>query len=287
MQDFKEQFDQQVAFLNSSAKAYDAGEEAEAKRLAVTLRVLLHDTRNSVSLLKHLGIKGQLSFVNTVVPDLLPGAIVVFDGGLCSARKTLGQGAGTRFVPPLGGDPLRNRQPRQCFEDWWEKPVLHDQEENEFSRKSLVRAVADQDGGAHVDAQLETAYAALTRGNSMRMTTERGTTEDGWEVVMGGTFGGPGVSVEPPTHGDAIENSIALASIRQIAFEVLTGLAGVAWDDSGHATVPDPICQLALLKTDVSALLSATGRNDECPCGSGRKFKRCFLKKHAPKPRLP
>jgi hypothetical protein len=40
-----------IDFLNLSASSFDNGYEAEAKRLAVTLRVLLHDTAQSHSLL--------------------------------------------------------------------------------------------------------------------------------------------------------------------------------------------------------------------------------------------
>jgi hypothetical protein len=30
--------------------------------------------------------------------------------------------------------------------------------------------------------------------------------------------------------------------------------------------------------------MSAIGRNDPCPCGSGKKYKRCCLEKDAPAP---
>lgn len=182
--------------------------------------------------------------------------------------------------PVLDIDPERNAMPRQCFVDWWETPVLHDHEGNAFTRKDFVLAVADQDGGAHVDAQLEPAYEALTRGNSMRMTTSTETTEDGWEVLMGGTFGGgPQPLVEPPTHGEPLENSVALASIRQIAHEMLIAIDAIRWAEDGSATVPVPICQQPFLGADIQALRSEFGRNDLCPCGSGRKFKKCFLEK--------
>jgi hypothetical protein len=273
-QDFKEQFDEQVAFLESSSKAYDDGNESEAKRLAVTLRVLVHDTRHSVSLLNHLGVKDQLPFADTASPDTPPGAIVFFNGGLCNIRKTLGGDGDTRFVPVLDLDPERNSQPRQCFEDWWDTPVLSDQEGNSFSRKNFVRAVADQDGGAHIDAQLEAAYAALTRGNSMRIATDRERTEDGWETIMSGTVGGDPMQMEPPTSGEPIGNSIALASIRQIAHEMMLSLDAIEWD-SGGASVANPICQLPFMTADRAGLRSV-GRNDPCPCGSGRKLKRCF-----------
>jgi len=275
VQDFKEQFDEQVAFLESSSKAYDGGNESEAKRLAVTLRILVHDTRHAMSLLNHLGVKDRLPFVDTSSPDTPPGAIVFFNGGLCNIRKTLGGDGDTRFVPVLDLDPERNSQPRQCFEDWWETPVLSDQEGNSFTRKNFVRAVADQDGGAHIDAQLEAAYAALTRGNSMRIATDRERSEDGWETVVSGTVGGNPMQMEPPTSGEPIGNSIALASIRQIAHEMMLSLGAIEWGDSGSGSVASPICQLPFLTADMAALRSV-GRNDPCPCGSGRKLKRCF-----------
>ncbi len=273
-QDFKEHFEQQVEFLVSSAAAYDAGTEPEAKRLAVSLRVLLHDTGHSTSLLTHLEVKDKLPFRNTASEPHPPGAIVMFDGGLCSIRSTLGEGEGdSRFVPILDTDPERNSQPAQCFEDWWTTPVLNDQEGNSFSRSDFIDAVANKDGGAHVDAKLGAAYAALTQSNSMRLTQEKGRTEDGWETVVGAVIGGP-----PDESSERIKNSIALASIRQIAFEVMTSVEAITWT-SGVATVPSPICQLPIAGRDFATIEALVGRNDPCPCEGGRKFKRCLLLK--------
>lgn len=277
-QDFKEHFEQQLGFLKSSAAAYDAGTEPEAKRLAVSLRVLLHDTERSTSLFAHLGIKDKLPFRNTASEPHPPEVIVMFDGGLCSIQSTLGKGGGeSRFVPVLGTDPERNSQPEQCFEDWWTTPILHDQEGNSFSRSDFIDAVANKDGGAHVDATLGAAYAALTQGNSMRLTQKKGTTEDGWETIMGGVIGGP-----PDESSERIANSIALASIRQIAFEVTTSVEGIIWAN-GVATVPRLICQLPIAGRDFAILEALVGRNDPCPCESGRKMKKCLLQKR-PRP---
>jgi hypothetical protein len=273
-QDFKEQFDQQIEFIETSASAYDAGNEPEAKRLAVNLRVLLHDTKNSTSLLKHLTVKDLLPFRNTAADPPPAGVLTVFGGGLCSIEATLGEGGGkSRFVPILDTDPARSSRPLQCFEDWWKGPILNDQEGNFFSRYDFVHAVANKDGGAHVDAKLGAAYQALTRGNSMRLTQHKGVTEDGWETVMGGVVGGP-----PDEDAEPISNSIALASIRQIAFELLASVSAISWTD-GTASVVTPICQLSLVGEDFGQLVSGVGRNDPCPCGGGRKFKRCLLRK--------
>ena len=45
---------EQIGFLLRSAESYDNGFTDEAKRLAVTIRVLVHDTGKSTSLLKQL-----------------------------------------------------------------------------------------------------------------------------------------------------------------------------------------------------------------------------------------
>jgi hypothetical protein len=58
--------EQQLGFLELSAASFDEGYESEAKRLAVTLRVLLHDTPKSHSLLGQLG-KADQAFADTAL----------------------------------------------------------------------------------------------------------------------------------------------------------------------------------------------------------------------------
>ncbi|MFC1908223.1 hypothetical protein ACFLWT_02340, partial [Chloroflexota bacterium] len=50
----------QIAFMKISANSYDNGFEDEAKRLAVAIRILVHDTPQSTSLLTQLDKKGIL-----------------------------------------------------------------------------------------------------------------------------------------------------------------------------------------------------------------------------------
>ena len=52
---------EQTEFLRMSAAAFDEGQFAEAKRLAVAVRTLCHDTRRSHSLLGQLGILDGLT----------------------------------------------------------------------------------------------------------------------------------------------------------------------------------------------------------------------------------
>ncbi len=51
---------EQIEFLKRSSQAYDEGYTSEAKRLAVAIRLLLHDTQNSTSLLTLLEKKDIL-----------------------------------------------------------------------------------------------------------------------------------------------------------------------------------------------------------------------------------
>lgn len=46
---------EQLEFIERSCSAYDEGHRSEAIRIAVAIRVLLHDSRTSTSLMKHLG----------------------------------------------------------------------------------------------------------------------------------------------------------------------------------------------------------------------------------------
>lgn len=84
--DLRDQFD----FLETSGAGFDAGRTAEAKRLATTIRVLVHDTAASTSLLRQLGVKDDLRFVDTSVepfPEPEPGILQVQMGfGLAAVR---------------------------------------------------------------------------------------------------------------------------------------------------------------------------------------------------------
>ena len=64
-------FREQMQFFRSSSAAYDAGNTTEALRLAVSLRVLLHDTPQSTSILSQLGVKTDLAFVNTALTPVV------------------------------------------------------------------------------------------------------------------------------------------------------------------------------------------------------------------------
>lgn len=237
----------QRELLRNAAERYDQGSEAEAKNLALRIRVLVHDGSGSgSSLLGQLGVKERLPYLDTALAEHPPEAIVRH-AGLCMIRATLGPGGSSRYIAPLDRLSVDRQHPPAAFIDWWRDPVLIDGRGNSFSRRGFVLAVANTDGGAHVDQTLSPAYAALTRQGSLGFR--------------------PGAAEDP------LFTHVALPSVRQIAYELERTLEEELAEDPTAPfglRVRNPICSLSIHET-VEA-----GRNDPCPCGSGQKMKQCF-----------
>ncbi|MCK4476787.1 MAG: hypothetical protein KAU16_08685 [Methanophagales archaeon] len=194
-EELKSHLKEQIQFLIRSSKSYDEGFEDEAKRLAVVIRVLVHDTSQSTSLLKLLKKKDILFYDTTV--DLHQNTLL-HQGGLAYMRISSN---GAKYYAPLDDVPPYRANNKVPFDDWWNKTVYLDLNRNQFTRKSLVLAVSNTDGGAHVDPRLNKAYAGLSRFNSL-----------GWKFFKN--------EVEKD-----FKNGPELPSIRQIAHEVLKSLA--------------------------------------------------------------
>jgi hypothetical protein len=176
---------EQLSFLKNSCEIFDAGNISEAKRIAVVLRVLLHDTKNCISLLGQLKLK-NIKFFSTTrgVND----ANLLTQASLVQIRTGPN---GSQYVVPFDDRPphLLNWM---SYYDWWTQNVFLDDKRRKISRKELVLFIADQDGGAHVDPNLDGVYYDLTRQNSIT-----------WFDNQNNPLG----------------PNLALLSIRQIAFE--------------------------------------------------------------------
>lgn len=190
--ELKSHLQHQIYFLRSSAKAYDEGHIIEAKRIATSIRVLVHDTEKSKSLLTLLKKKG-ISFYDTALKPhpgnlLSTTGLVIFQ--IHDGKVT--------YVPRLDNSYL---QPRKVdFDQWWEGVVIVDKCGTQFTRSELILKMCNQDGGAHVDPKLNDKYAALARFNSV-----------GWKF-------------ESPDGKKEDLKGIELASVRQICHEILKSL---------------------------------------------------------------
>ena len=184
----------QISFLKSSAQSYDKGFEAEAVRMAVTIRILMHDTPKSKSLLSQLGKKNILFYDSAYNFD--PNNLMVHIG-LALIRLSSRGGEYHASLDDISPERLNRKIP---FIEWWNKIVISDKERNKYTRKDLILFVANQDGGAHIDPSLDYKYAKLSRFDSMA-----------WKEVKGG--------VESP-----LKNRPELVCIRQMTHEILKTL---------------------------------------------------------------
>ncbi len=180
--------------------------EVEAKRIATIIRVLLHDTSYSFSLLKQLDIKESILYIDTAAPN---------DGRMHSmtnlhrvssqnSSQYLGLVARVNTGESLLATPLYIQHLTEwyggydkCdFDSWWNKNVL-DISGSTFTRKDLVLYVANKDGGAHIDASLSDEYMTL-KATNLSLNIE-------------------GVHTE-------FESNIIYASLAQIGWEMLNSI---------------------------------------------------------------
>jgi hypothetical protein len=184
----------QIAFLERSASWYDNGAEEEAIRLATTIRILVHDTPNnpnSHSLLSQLDKKDILFYDSAI--KYIPNAFQTF----CLTSIRMSTKGEAEYRAPLDDRNMGKIE----FAKWWEENIIFKENGgNIFTRKDLVRNVADKDGGAHVDPKLQKAYANLSRFNLT------------------------GLKLYVNRKQRNFKNTPVLPSIRQIAHEVLKTL---------------------------------------------------------------
>jgi hypothetical protein len=153
--DFKKHLHRQLTFMRLSCESYDAGHTDESIRIATVIRVLVNDTKNSTSLLKHLGAQG-INLSTTVLSSPAPGTVLF--SGMGRLKLAAGPAAtGGRWGASTDPDSIKAQLPASA---WWAQ-IVYIAGKTKLSRKDLVLSAADKDGGAHVDAKLTPGYEAL------------------------------------------------------------------------------------------------------------------------------
>ena len=153
-------FREQLGFLERSADSFDVGYTDEAKRLSVTIRVLVHDTGRSRSLLSQLDTKNVKFCDSSFERD--PSSLIAHAGlvGISVSPQ------GVKHVARLDGDDASWFR-LVDFNSWWNMVIFRYEAGRELTRGDLVLAVSNQDGGAHVDPALDENYARLSRQNAL------------------------------------------------------------------------------------------------------------------------
>jgi hypothetical protein len=209
----------QMAFLDASCEAYDRRNAREALRLATTIRVLVHDTSKSHSLLEQLQVKDEITYVDghSAMPEDMdpigPNAVHSAPGLAVIAHFYSSEGGSrdaSEYWPAFRADSgSLAEKPRVSFETWWKSVVSIDTLGNRQFRRHFILAGANKDGGAHIDTTFSgeyEAYRSMTRDGSM------GTVSQGSYVSVGNSAAGE------------FGMSPALAVIRHIAEELRVSL---------------------------------------------------------------
>lgn len=143
-----------------------------------------------------------------------PPGVLVFEGMGRLTMETSGHEVYRRLDPVL--DEEAHKHVPVPVEQWWEMPVYvqnrfvryragqHKTVSTCLTRKNIILAAANKDGGAHVDEKLEPNYERLAASGALGMYTNEMTLNDGTVVVV------------PP-----LENA-HLVYLRQMGYEVLS-----------------------------------------------------------------
>ncbi|WP_283786378.1 hypothetical protein QNI23_008115 [Bermanella sp. WJH001] len=142
---YQHHFLKQIEFIENSASLFDLGKINESIRIAVSLRVLMHDTKNSTSLLSHMEKKQSMKILST-------------SWGGFKDEKSFGfsltgiQMAGNSIeVTPNLHRYDKNKARNITISEWWEENVFSSPVVGLLSRRDFALIAANKDGGAHVD----------------------------------------------------------------------------------------------------------------------------------------
>jgi tetratricopeptide (TPR) repeat protein len=181
---------EQIDFLRASCAAYDAGRVSEAKRMAVALRILLHDRgKNTRSLLTQLDIKESLSYHSIVSRPKGPSVMLLNFTMNFSPE-------GVSFSPKLS-----EAIDSFPFDEWWNQLIFVNHGIS-MSRSDIALSVSDTDGGAHIDPTLKGNYSEMAKNNGIGLT----------KIPRG---------ISTSKEGEPIDGKHELLFIRQISNELL------------------------------------------------------------------
>ena len=189
---YRTHLEEQIAFLQNSAIQFDEGNHFEAKRMAVTIRVLIYDGGKGTSLLGQMRLSKKMRFLSTAIR---------FDEKNLLTQQCLLQmvvdDKSARFEPVLKDGVGRLLK----LNEWKNEIVICDLNRRTYTRWDLINLLANKDGGAHVDKNIDDKLLPL-----------KDPTISGWYIR-------DDAGKEIP-----VKNDIVYCSMRQMTFEMLKSL---------------------------------------------------------------
>lgn len=167
--------------LKNDAERYDHGEYSAINRSSVTLRTIFYGSGN---ILKQLRITGKIK-IPTFTPFFTEHDCVSY-GALDFVRLPKYFKNSDYFDTMLFS--LRNEtEPIQKLKikRWLKQPIFR-YDFVDLSRENLIRIEANQDGGAHVDPQINKFYRNLRDGDSSFKILTNGMDQQIFKNIIGG-----------------------------------------------------------------------------------------------------
>lgn len=153
MVNFRTQLERQLGFLQRSCYLFDSGYHDEGIRIATTIRVLLHDTKKSTSLLKHLNSLNIKLYSTMKVEDMSDCVLAI------AGLYTIGNSENGAFFTPTCYLYPNHQYEKVDVNTWINQIIIIGSEK--ASRRDVYLGAANTDGGAHVNKKLNHNYDSL------------------------------------------------------------------------------------------------------------------------------
>ena len=194
---------EQIAFIKNSCDSFDRGNESESIRIALHLRIIFHDTKMSVSLISHLGMR-QMTILSSSRGHGNQHDYLSYSFTIDSLEPA-------KMIPILDEKNLHEI----LISHWWRGETVLTHNGQNITRAKLILDAANRDGGAHVDKKLPSYYASLSEG----------------DPIIGMAISGLEIDGKPPftqgiTHFAA---NTHMALIRQFGYEFLSSVERLSW----------------------------------------------------------
>lgn len=154
-----EKLQEHMKLITVLCECYDGGNDIIALSIATAIRVLVHDTDKSTSLLTHLNKKnGQFLSTNFPNPNetIHLGLVRRINVGVND-----GKGGEAKYWPLCDEryfpSPIKHFR-LVTFDAWWTDQHIFENSKSYLTRKDLVLAISNKDGGAHFDAEVDERY---------------------------------------------------------------------------------------------------------------------------------
>lgn len=152
--------------LINDAQRYDHGNFNAIKRSSVTLRSLFYNTNSQTSLIKQMGSQDNISFLT--FSDIANESGYQYSSIFNATFQTT-VASSVDYIDTWLFYPGKNFSPSHLkFRNWWHQPLLitGSREEDAMEREDIVRIVANQDGGAHFDPEIDKKYQNIKDGST-------------------------------------------------------------------------------------------------------------------------